>query len=80
IRVHARRGGERIRLPRRSHQHSLKQVLQAHGIPPWQRVRMPLLSDREGLLAAGDGILSARLQAWLQERGAGLLWRQGPGG
>ena len=80
IRVHARRGGERIRLPRRSHQHSLKQVLQARGVPPWQRVRMPLLSDREGLLAAGDGILSARLQAWLQERGAGLLWRQGPGG
>ena len=66
IRVHARRGGERIRLPRRSHQHSLKQVLQARGIPPWQRVRMPLLSDREGLLAAGDGILSARLQDLLE--------------
>ena len=69
-----RRGGERIRLPDRTHRHALKQVLQDRGIPPWQRARLPLLSDGEELLAAGDVILSARLDAWLRARGARLHW------
>jgi tRNA(Ile)-lysidine synthase len=76
LRVHARRGGERLRLPGRSHSHALKHLLQDGGVPPWQRARMPLLSDPEGeLLAAGDQLLSAPLHAWLRERGARLRWR-----
>ena len=74
LRAHARHGGERIRLPDRTHRHALKQVLQDRGIPPWQRARLPLLSDGEELLAAGDAILSARLDAWLRARGARLHW------
>ena len=74
LRAHARRGGERIRLPDRTHRHALKQVLQDRGIPPWRRARLPLLSDGEELLAAGDAILSARLDAWLRARGARLHW------
>jgi tRNA(Ile)-lysidine synthase len=35
---------------------------------------MPLLSDADELLAAGDAILSARMTAWLQTRGARLEW------
>jgi tRNA(Ile)-lysidine synthase len=70
-RVHARRGGERITLPGRTHSHALKHVLQDAGIPPWERMRLPLLSHADGeLLAAGDRIVSARLDAWL--RGHGL--------
>ena len=77
LRVHARRGGERIALPRRSHHHALKQVLHDHAMPSWERARMPLLSDADGeLLAAGDGILSARLEAWLGTHGARLHWRK----
>ena len=77
VRVHARHGGERIALPRRSHRHALKQVLLQHGVPPWERARMPLLSAADGeLLAAGDAIVSARLDAWLGERGARLHWRR----
>ncbi len=65
FRVAARIGGERIRLPGREHSHSLKHVLQAHGIPPWERERMPLLFAADGeLLAVADAVLSAR---WLRE-------------
>lgn len=75
LRVHARRGGERILLPGRAHSHALKHVLQAVGLPPWRRERLPLLSADDGtLLAAGDGILAAPLADWLQARGARLHW------
>lgn len=73
--VHARRGGERIQLPGRSHHHSLRHVLQQHAVPPWQRERLPLIFASDGeLLAAGDGIVSARWQAWQQHSGARLRW------
>jgi tRNA(Ile)-lysidine synthase len=75
LRVHARRGGERIALPRRDHTHALKHVLQDLGVPPWLRARMPLLSDADGaLLAAGDVAYSAALDCWLRDRGARLVW------
>jgi tRNA(Ile)-lysidine synthase len=73
--VHARRGGERITLPGRTHSHALKHVLQSQGVPPWRRERLPLVSDSSGeVLAAGDLVYSARFDAWLRERGARLTW------
>lgn len=73
--VHARAGGERITLPGRDHGHSLKQVLQDAGVPPWQRATMPLLSTGEGeLLAAGDRIAAARFEQWLRKHDARLVW------
>jgi tRNA(Ile)-lysidine synthase len=74
LRVHARQGGERLLLPGRTHHHSLRHVLQERDIAPWLRARMPLLSNADELLAAGDVILSARMAAWLQARGACLRW------
>lgn len=74
LRVHARRGGERIRLPGRRHSHSLKHALQEANIPPWLRARMPLLSDGECLLAAGDRLLAEPLATWLAAHGARLNW------
>ncbi|HJR73275.1 MAG TPA: tRNA lysidine(34) synthetase TilS [Luteimonas sp.] len=74
FRVHARRGGERITLPGRDHTHALKHVLQELTVPPWERMRMPLLSDGEDVLAAGDLLYSASFDAWLRERGARLVW------
>jgi len=76
LRVHARRGGERIVLPGRSHTSALKNALQALGLPPWERDRLPLVSDADTLLAAGDLLYSARFDAWLRERGARLVWTQ----
>lgn len=75
VRVHARQGGERIVLPQRTHSHALKHVLQDQGMPPWQRIHLPLLSSIDGeLLAAGDAILSASLAEWLDARNARLHW------
>ncbi|MCD9086531.1 tRNA lysidine(34) synthetase TilS [Stenotrophomonas sp. SY1] len=70
-----RRGGERIQLPGRTHSHLLKHRLQASDIAPWLRPHLPLLCDGDTLLAAGDRIVSASLQQWLQAHGAGLHWQ-----
>lgn len=73
--VHARRGGERITLPGRSHSHAVKQVLQALGIPPWQRTRLPLLSSPDGtLLAMGDVVVSAAFDRWARAHRTRLYW------
>lgn len=49
--VRFRRGGERLRLPGREHRHSLKKLLQARGVPPWLRDRLPLLYHGDDLIA-----------------------------
>ena len=44
-------------------------------MPPWERGRMPLVESADGeLLAAGDRVLAATLQAWLQDRCARIVW------
>ena len=74
--VHARTGGERIILPGRTHSHALKHVLQALGIPPWIRARVPLLSHADGnVLAAGDLVASAAFSGWMHTTGLRLRWR-----
>uniref|UniRef100_A0A8J8AYT7 tRNA(Ile)-lysidine synthase n=1 Tax=Coralloluteibacterium stylophorae TaxID=1776034 RepID=A0A8J8AYT7_9GAMM len=76
LRVHARRGGERIRLPGRAHSHALKHVLQDLGVPPWERTRLPLVSSLDGeLLAAGDLVVSARMRDLLDARALRLVWQ-----
>ncbi|HLM52178.1 MAG TPA: tRNA lysidine(34) synthetase TilS, partial [Pseudoxanthomonas sp.] len=78
VQVHARRGGERIRLSGRTHSHALKHVLQELRVPPWRRIRLPLVSTVDGeVLAAGDLAYAAPLEAWLRERGARLRWTDG---
>lgn len=75
-RVRGRRGGERMRLPGRDHHASLKQLLQAHDIPTWERAHLPLLVDAADgeLLACGDLLVSARMQDWLVANHARLRW------
>lgn len=72
LHVRARRGGERIVLPGRTHSHALKHVLQERGVAPWQRAALPLLCDATGTVLAAGEILSGRLQAWLHENHARL--------
>jgi len=76
MRVRPRAGGERIALAGRPRQ-SLQHALQALGIPPWERERLPLLFDAADgeLLAAGDLLLSARWQARLDASGRWLRWQ-----
>lgn len=78
LQVRARRGGERLLLPGRDHQHALKDCLQREHLAPWRRAQLPLLFNPAGeLLAAADVVVGARLDAWLQANGAQLQWRPG---
>jgi tRNA(Ile)-lysidine synthase len=64
LRVRARLGGERIRLAGRAHSHAVKKLLHALAVPAWERPRLPLVYAADGeLLAVGDVLLSARLEA-----------------
>jgi tRNA(Ile)-lysidine synthase len=59
-----RQGGERMRLHAGGPHRSLKNLLQEHGIPPWQRDRLPLLWCNGRLAwAAGIGIEADLLAA-----------------
>jgi tRNA(Ile)-lysidine synthase len=52
-----RQGGERLRLHAGGPHRSLKNLLQEHAIPPWQRDRLPLLwCDGRLAWAAGIGL------------------------
>jgi tRNA(Ile)-lysidine synthase len=79
LRVGARHGGERIRLPGREHSHALKDCLLRSGVPPWLRRGLPLLrAPDEELLAAGDAVLSERWQRLCGTRGLTLRWQPAP--
>ena len=78
LRVGARRGGERILLAGRAHSHSLKHLLQQLNVPPWQRARLPLLSDADGhLLAIANLVYAAEFEAWLRSNDASLGFELG---
>jgi tRNA(Ile)-lysidine synthase len=78
LRVQPRHGGERLRLPGRSHHHRLKHLLQAGDMPPWQRKALPLVYAGDGeLLAAGDALVGARLAQWSRAHACALRWRRG---
>jgi len=52
--IRFRQGGEKIKLPGRTHHHSLKKILQAKGIPPWLRDRVPLVYENDELVEIQD--------------------------
>jgi len=51
VQLRLRHGGEHCRPAGRGQQHSLKNLFQEAGVPPWQRQRMPLLFVGEELIA-----------------------------
>ncbi|HSN70120.1 MAG TPA: tRNA lysidine(34) synthetase TilS [Steroidobacteraceae bacterium] len=51
--VRFRGGGERVRLPGRSHGTPLKELMRAAGVLPWMRDRVPLLFAGDELIAIG---------------------------
>ena len=59
IKITARSGGEKIRLPGRSGRHALKKLFQEAGIPPWAREAIPLVYLDDKLAAVGDLWISA---------------------
>jgi tRNA(Ile)-lysidine synthase len=74
--LRCRRGGEHLRLRPDGPTHSLKVLLQANGIPPWARARLPvLLCDDETIWAEGLGCHADWL-AGPAEAGWIPLWRK----
>ena len=59
VEVRFRRGGEKISLPGRTGHHSLKNLFQEAGIPPWEREGVPLIYLNDTLAAVGDKWISA---------------------
>jgi tRNA(Ile)-lysidine synthase len=74
VTVRTRHGAERIRLDPKRPVRTLKNLLQEHDIPPWQRDSLPLLYCGEALAAVpGIGVACA-YQATQEEAGVALKW------
>lgn len=59
VTIKFRSGGEKIRLPKRKENHTLKKLFQEAGIPPWERDLIPLIYMNGKLAAVGDLWISA---------------------
>lgn len=74
MRVQLRRGGEILQLPGRRHHHALKNLIQAAGIPPWERSRLPLFYNDDQLVAVADRWVCAAFAAGNDEPGLQIIW------
>ena len=74
VTVRVRRGGERLQPDCRRPHRSLKTLLQDSGVPPWERMRMPLLYSGENLVAATGVGVDCAFQAKFDEAGIMLEW------
>ncbi len=75
VTVRYRRGGEHYRIAD-GHRHSLKKLLQARGIPPWERARLPLVFLDDELVAVADIWLSPLCRAAAGEPGWRIEWQR----
>jgi tRNA(Ile)-lysidine synthase len=73
--VRLRRGGERLRLPGRSHRHAVKDLLQQRAMPPWQRQRLPLVYVDDELAAVPGVAVGAAF--WSRESRWMVHWEPG---
>ncbi len=72
--VRLRQGAERVQLDARRPVRSLKNLLQEHDIPPWQRDTLPLLFCNEDLVAIPGLGVACAYQAAPHEQGLQLSW------
>lgn len=77
--VRFRDGGERCQPAGRAGRHTLKQLFQEAGVPPWERGRTPLLYLDGRLAAVGGRWVCAPFAAAPGEAGRVLRWEPGPG-
>lgn len=80
VEVRFRTGGERCRPAGSRHRRSLKKLLQEHGVPPWERQRLPLIYIDGELAAVADLWVCEGFQAAPGEPGLRLVRvvNQGP--
>lgn len=63
VTLRLRTGGETLRPHPRAARRSLKNLLQEHGVPPWQRERLPLVYCGEELVCVVGVAVAAAFQA-----------------
>ncbi|PKM09805.1 MAG: tRNA lysidine(34) synthetase TilS [Gammaproteobacteria bacterium HGW-Gammaproteobacteria-10] len=75
ISVRFRKGGEKIKLPKREGRHALKNLYQEAGIAPWLRPSIPLIYIDERLAAVADLWIDADF--YVENNGGciKLVWR-----
>ncbi len=73
VRVGFRQGGESIVLPKRGRQ-SLKKLMQAWGVPPWLRDRIPLIFY-DDILQCVVGYASSQVQSQSEKKQIGVSWQ-----
>jgi len=66
------RGSEQIRMRAQGPNRLLRLLFQEHAVPPWQRVRLPLIYQGDTLIGVATLLESDALKAWLD--GAQLLF------
>ena len=74
LHVRLRSGGETLMLPGRAHHHVLKKLLQAEGVPPWLRARLPLFYADHELTAVANLWVCAPFLAGDGEEGLKVVW------
>ena len=75
LRIKNREGGERFKPELGRPYRSLKQVLQTHAVPPWQREQLPLIFMDETLVIIPNIGVDAGLQANSDEMGLTVNWQ-----
>lgn len=71
IRLSTRQGGERLRPDPGGPSRALKTWLQEQAVPPWERARLPVLTELGEVVAVGDFWISPKYAGAAPERG----WR-----
>jgi tRNA(Ile)-lysidine synthase len=74
--VRFRRGGERIKPASNPHTRELRDLFQQARMPPWLRVRCPLIYENDELIAVADLWISGRGQAIFDACRARPRWIQ----
>lgn len=72
VTLRVRQGGEALRPHAKASKRSLKNLLQEHHIPPWQRDRLPLLYSGASLVCVPGVATAAEFQASADEMGVEL--------
>ncbi len=75
--VEAGRNGEKIQLVPTTGRRRVKNLMQEHRVPPWQRTLWPRLYQDGRLVAVGDVWLDHAFAQRLSDRGQRLVWHTG---
>ncbi|RFC41259.1 MAG: tRNA(Ile)-lysidine synthase [Candidatus Nitrotoga sp. CP45] len=75
VKIRSRHGGENIRVNAARGQRELKNLLQEHGILPWQRDLLPLLFCNADLVCVPGIAIANTYLAQSNEAGVVVIWR-----